>query len=462
MKNKTFNKKLAIKLHLFLVFFIGFLFLSCAADSKVQDTSCSDNNCVENGHCEKDINDVPTCKCNEEYIKIGDECVKNTDNTPSNHLFVTGETYSMSDYDDGSTQRGIQRSYEKQNDIILDKRTGYYWQNNEISILKSWMDGKDYCDTLNLENKKWRLPTLKELLTIVDFKFAPAINPIFNNITDNEYWTSREYLEENAYFIDLKYGIVAFKSKLEDNTAKVICVSIDESNTYGQKNKLMWEDLESSKTNKKTWIQAIDYCENLELNGYNDWHLPNINELHSNLDETSEEDLVLWSSTPIVQAENTSNLLRNFNVKDKTTHIYETTVNFSTRCVRADNFASYKSGEWGDIILNSRYRTPKDALFIDIRTESEKSSGHPKNAITTVIYTSDTQKFINDIKEVITDTSTSLSNPKEKRIILTCASSGRSSNAVKLLSDDGFTYIEHIIGGTNKWEEFNLDWESAK
>lgn len=46
---------------------------------------------------------------------------------------------------------------------------------------------------------------------------------------------------------------------------------------------LEWQDNEAS---RKTWGNAIKYCENLELGGYDDWRLPNINELNSLLDES--------------------------------------------------------------------------------------------------------------------------------------------------------------------------------
>ena len=45
---------------------------------------------------------------------------------------------------------------------------------------------------------------------------------------------------------------------------------------------LMWEDQSSIK--KANWKDAINYCENLRLDGYSNWHLPNINELRSIVD----------------------------------------------------------------------------------------------------------------------------------------------------------------------------------
>ncbi len=40
---------------------------------------------------------------------------------------------------------------------------------------------------------------------------------------------------------------------------------------------LIWQDNE---TISKNWSDAISYCEDLNLGGYDDWHLPNFNELY--------------------------------------------------------------------------------------------------------------------------------------------------------------------------------------
>jgi hypothetical protein len=45
---------------------------------------------------------------------------------------------------------------------------------------------------------------------------------------------------------------------------------------------LIWED--GSTIAKKNWSEAISYCESLELGGYDDWRLPNKNELLSIVD----------------------------------------------------------------------------------------------------------------------------------------------------------------------------------
>jgi len=52
---------------------------------------------------------------------------------------------------------------------------------------------------------------------------------------------------------------------------------------------LEWQDDYSDNNNsikEATWQNAIDYCENLSLDGKSDWRLPNLNELTSLLDDT--------------------------------------------------------------------------------------------------------------------------------------------------------------------------------
>ena len=82
------------------------------------------------------------------------------------------------------------------------------------------------------------------------------------------------------------------------------------------KTNLMWQDNNDTKTIKKNWSDAIDYCENLTLGGYSDWYLPNINELRSLADRSRYNPAIdpafknvvsyrYWSSTTDVG--NTSN-----------------------------------------------------------------------------------------------------------------------------------------------------------
>jgi len=80
---------------------------------------------------------------------------------------------------------------------------------------------------------------------------------------------------------------------------------------------LQWQDDYSDNNGsvKETkWEDAIDYCEALTLGGYDDWRLPNFNELYSITDHTKSnpaidttfQDVVsdyYWSSTTVVGLE---------------------------------------------------------------------------------------------------------------------------------------------------------------
>jgi len=70
--------------------------------------------------------------------------------------------------------------------------------------------------------------------------------------------------------------------------------------------KLEWQD--DNITDTMEWQEAIEYCESLELGGYDDWRLPNINELKTIIDRSRYNPAIIsafehtssgnyWSST---------------------------------------------------------------------------------------------------------------------------------------------------------------------
>ncbi len=74
---------------------------------------------------------------------------------------------------------------------------------------------------------------------------------------------------------------------------------------------LMWQDDNASKTVTKNWQGAIDYCEELSFAGFEDWRLPNYNELYSIGDRSKYNPAIkdafknvsssyYWSSTTYV------------------------------------------------------------------------------------------------------------------------------------------------------------------
>jgi len=60
---------------------------------------------------------------------------------------------------------------------VRDNYTGLVWQSGGSDDMLSWQEAVDYCDGLDLNGNSWRLPSIRELATLVDeAQVAPAIN----------------------------------------------------------------------------------------------------------------------------------------------------------------------------------------------------------------------------------------------------------------------------------------------
>jgi hypothetical protein len=93
--------------------------------------------------------------------------------------------------------------------------------------LRVWVKARTECDDLVFAGKSdWRMPTLKELQSIVNTKeYDPAINKtFFVNTTDDPYWTETspaEYLA-SKFTVLFSDGSVYYKDS--NNFAATRCV----------------------------------------------------------------------------------------------------------------------------------------------------------------------------------------------------------------------------------------------
>ncbi len=129
--------------------------------------------------------------------------VEVTERTVSNKILKTGQIYSIYNGDDGYYQYGAERKYSRDDstDIVTDLTTGYMWQDGSTIVSKNWQGAIDYCENLTFGGySDWRLPTLKEMVTIVDYgRNSPAIDLIFENTESSSYWTVTEYNSGSSY-----------------------------------------------------------------------------------------------------------------------------------------------------------------------------------------------------------------------------------------------------------------------
>ena len=112
--------------------------------------------------------------------------------------------------------------------IVIDKRNAIYWQDTFSSQKSSedWDDAELYCDGLVLSGLKyWRLPTFKELLSIVDYtRSHPAINPVFRFVDEGTYWTSTDFAptEARAWTIDFRTGETYYNYKTTNHAVRCV------------------------------------------------------------------------------------------------------------------------------------------------------------------------------------------------------------------------------------------------
>lgn len=85
--------------------------------------------------------------------------------------------------------------YTASSGTVLDTKTKLVWQEPRAASSMTWAAAKTYCPGLGttLGGSGWRLPTIKELQTLVDVSVAtgPAIDPIyFPNAGLGSFWSS--------------------------------------------------------------------------------------------------------------------------------------------------------------------------------------------------------------------------------------------------------------------------------
>ena len=185
---------------------------------------------------------------------------------------------------------------------VIDKNTGLEWLSAPESP-KNWGDAVSRCNNLNYAGHGgWRLPSIKELLTLIGYREYKMPE----GFVDGGYWWYYAWSSTNdgadpdnkALYIGVKSGFVDHSNKGE--TQYFLCVSGDElpENDFEEIENVDGEPVIRDKTTnlywqKDTkegfndpWRQGLSYCENLVYGGYDDWRMPNVNELLSIVDYT--------------------------------------------------------------------------------------------------------------------------------------------------------------------------------
>jgi hypothetical protein len=121
-----------------------------------------------------------------------------------------GEPY----YGQDAQYRGAQPSFRDNGDgTVSDLNTGLMWQKedkqNADYNTRTWQQAVNYCSALSLaDHTDWRLPTVKELSTLVNFgRYDPSIDTkFFPDCLWNFYWSSSTL----ADYPDDAWGVLFF------------------------------------------------------------------------------------------------------------------------------------------------------------------------------------------------------------------------------------------------------------
>ncbi len=219
----------------------------------------------------------------------------------------------------------LQPSYQDNgNGTVTDLNTGLIWQKKPAKEKSYYQTAKKNANSFQLTGyDDWRLPTVKELYSLIDFRgqssrgtsdSIPYINTDYfdfyygntskgERLIDAQYWTATEYtgttMNGNSTTFGVNFAdgrIKGYPNSSGNSRNKRFVRYVRGNPDYGQNQfadngnstitdsatGLTWMQVDSGKT--MNWPQALDYAENSTHAGFNDWRLPNAKELQSIID----------------------------------------------------------------------------------------------------------------------------------------------------------------------------------
>jgi hypothetical protein len=232
---------------------------------------------------------------------------------------------------------GAQPSYTDNGDgTITDNITRLMWQQDPGDKM-TFDQAVTAADTFALAGyDDWRLPTIKELYSLILFsgvdpsgwsgtdtsELVPFIDAVFafeygnpsagERIIDSQFATSSKYVSTTMGGDDTDFGVNFADGRIKgyptgpmpgQSSGKLYFVLYVRGNPeYGindfvdngdgtvtdKATGLTWTRDDSGKD--LNWADALNYCEGLDLAGFDDWRLPNVKELQSILDYSRSPD----------------------------------------------------------------------------------------------------------------------------------------------------------------------------
>ncbi len=258
---------------------------------------------------------------------------------------------------------GPQPSYDDNGDgTVTDLNTGLMWQQDPNGFTKvSWDDAVANAASVTTGGyNDWRLPTIRELYSLMDFsgkdpsgweenggtdtsELTPFLDTNYfgfeygdvqgERVIDSQYWSSNEYVsttmsgDHTVFGVNFADGrIKGYGTSLHGSDKLAFVQYVRGGNNYGVNNfvdnsdgtitdhatGLMW--MKNDSGSGKKWSDALDYSENLDYAGHDDWRLPNAKELQGILDYSRSPDTTgspaidpIFNSTSITDEDGSTN-----------------------------------------------------------------------------------------------------------------------------------------------------------
>ncbi|HAI13972.1 MAG TPA: DUF1566 domain-containing protein [Phycisphaerales bacterium] len=214
--------------------------------------------------------------------------------------------------------------YQNNNDgTITDLNTGLMWEKGIHENMTLNQAESRASSIRTAGHSDWRLPTIKELYSLMDFNGSvarktpvPYIDTQYfdfkwgnknssNRIIDAQFLSATKYVGTTmgnnptvfgVNFADGRikgYPISRFKRfvryvRSNPDYGKNQFVDNNDNTISDQATGLMWAKVDSNRT--MNWQSALSYAENQRLAGYSDWRLPNAKELQSIVDYSRAPD----------------------------------------------------------------------------------------------------------------------------------------------------------------------------
>ena len=275
-------------------------------DTSENDSDSTDDNDADSGDSQPDedsdivIPDIP--------VVFGNICTGQTtcyNETAAIDCPAEGEPFYGQDAEYAKSGKCIPQKFtvkgSGEEKIVFDENLKLEWQQKIPEGSFDWQSAANHCEKEYAGSYGWRLPTPKELLSIVDNgRYDPAINTdLFPGTNDEWFWTSADFAstdeadKDKKWFVRFDKGFLSHKAKTESEKMHVRCVrgttlpdgqfeteKIGEDEIVNDSvTGLMWQ--KTYKDGVKKFADALSTCEGLEYAGFSDWRLPNKNELAS-------------------------------------------------------------------------------------------------------------------------------------------------------------------------------------